>query len=122
MKTITVRPITWFIMAVVWAWLGGPGWAQFGIGGGEAERALRPGVYVPYDGAPFSHRYAYEPGSFLYYGFNARNFNYLEYLDRVDRAEKFGYRLPPDPFGHTPPTAGPSRPLFGGGRGFFRRR
>lgn len=122
MKKHTVRPITWVVAFIFWFWLGNPAQAQLGFGGGEAERALRPGVYVPYEGAPFSHRYFYETGSMLYYGFNTRNFSYLEYLDRVDRAEKFGYRIPPDPFGHQPPTAGASRPLFGSGRGFLRRR
>src|SRR5262249_33425143 len=36
------------------------------FGGGEYERALRPGAYVPYDGASFSHRYNYEYGPVLY--------------------------------------------------------
>ncbi len=122
MRTRSVQVIMWPCIVLAWSLLTPPGWAQVGIGGGEAERALRPGTYVPYEGAPFSHRYNYEPGSFLYYGLNGRNLSYLEYLDRVDRAEKFGYRMPPDPFGHTPPTAGPSRSWFGGGRGFFKRR
>ncbi len=65
----------------------------------EIERGLRPGVYIPYDGATVTQRYNYYPGAFLYFNGNARQLNYLDYLDRLDRAERFGYRPPLDPFG-----------------------
>jgi hypothetical protein len=71
------------------------------FGGGEYERALRPGAYVPYDGASFSHRYNYEYGPVLYLNQGPRTLYYLDYLDRVDRAERFGYRMP------NPPTWSP---------------
>jgi hypothetical protein len=76
------------------------------FGGGELERALRPGAYVPYDGAPFSHRYNYDVGPVLYFNGDAQRLWTLEYLDRVDRAERFGYRMP------TPPPV-VRWPLFG---------
>jgi hypothetical protein len=69
-----------------------------GWGGGEYERALRPGAYVPFDGASYSQRYAYETGSFFYPTMNPNQLIYLEYLDRLDRAQKFGYQLPRDPY------------------------
>jgi hypothetical protein len=67
------------------------------IYGGEFERARSNGTTVPYDGAPWSHRYNYATGSFFYLGPNARQLWYLEYLDRQDRAERFGYRPPTPP-------------------------
>jgi hypothetical protein len=80
-------------------------WAGLPAGAGaqvfssvEIERGLRPGVYVPYEGAPLTQRYAYETGAFLYFGGSARELYLLDYLDRLDRAERFGYRPPPDPF------------------------
>jgi hypothetical protein len=75
---------------------------RIAIWGGEYERALRPGVYIPYDGAPFSHRYNYEVGPLLYFGVDSRQLIYLEYLDRVDRAQRFGYPIPPNPFDPVP--------------------
>lgn len=72
---------------------------RLGFAGGEAERGLRPGVYYPpYDGAPFSHRYHYGTGSALFFGADPGYLTYMDYLDRYDRAVKFGYRIPPDPF------------------------
>jgi hypothetical protein len=67
------------------------------IRGGDFERYLRPGYNSPSDGQPFSHRYGYDPGmsSFYFHG-DAYRLGYLEYLDRVDRAEKFGYCVPYD--------------------------
>ncbi|MCI0642198.1 MAG: hypothetical protein L0Y72_04025 [Gemmataceae bacterium] len=89
--------------------------------GGEVERALRPGVYTPYDGMPWSHRYNYEIGPILYFNKSARELYTLEYLDRLDRAEKFGYAPPRDPFGHHEPVVvRPARVGFG--LGIFRWR
>jgi hypothetical protein len=81
---------------LLFAALAGPCRAQ-AIGGGEFERAMRPGAYVPYDGAPFSHRYGFEYGPVLYLNQDPGRLYYLEYLDRLDRAERFGYRIPDPP-------------------------
>jgi hypothetical protein len=99
------------------------GWAGVAraqsFGSGEWERALRPGAYVPHDGAPFSHRYQYGAPTVLYFNGDARRLWYLDYLDRADRADRFGYRPPPEPvFG--PPC--PSRVRFGVSAGFFFAR
>jgi hypothetical protein len=67
------------------------------IWGGEYERAARPGAYIPYDAEPFSHRY-YNIGPNIYINGNGWRLWDLEYFDRVERAYKFGYALPPDPF------------------------
>jgi hypothetical protein len=70
----------------------------------EMERGMWPGVYVPYDGAPLTQRYAYQTGGILYFGrgANSRQVYLMDYLDRRERAEKFGYRPPPDPFDRPP--------------------
>ena len=57
---------------------------------------------------------------------------YMDYLDRADRAAKFGYPMPVDPFfPPTPPVVSypipaetvVAEPVSGGGWfGFFRRR
>lgn len=96
-----------------------------GFGGGEYERRLRPGCNVPFDGAPYTQIYNYETGSFFYPCMNPRQLIYQEYLDRLDRAMKFGYRIPQDPFGPNSPynrTHHPDRPRVGLGLGFFRCR
>jgi hypothetical protein len=67
------------------------------IWGGEYERAARPGVYIPYDAEPFSHRY-YNIGPNIYLNGNGWRLWDLEYFDRVERAYKFGYALPPERF------------------------
>src|SRR6266540_4310719 len=47
------------------------------IWSGEFERAMAPGAYVPHDGVgPFTR---------------------LDYYDRLDRAQRFGYPPPPPP-------------------------
>jgi hypothetical protein len=85
-------------MAALGLWLVvvGPCRAQ-SIGGGEFERAMRPGPYVPYEGEPFSHRYGYDQGPVFYLNGDAGRMYYLEYLDRLDRAERFGYPPPAPP-------------------------
>lgn len=104
--------------------------AQFWAGG-EYERRTRPGYNVPFDGAPYTQIYNYETGSLLYFGGGgsgyARSLAYQEYLDRVDRAMKFGYRMPEDPYGpKSPHNRGYQydRPRVGVGigTGFFRWR
>ena len=117
--------------------------AQIYSSGGDFERYLRPGYNIPSDGEPFSHRYGYSTGMSSYYFGHARwQLGYLEYLDRQDRAEKFGYCPPWDPcyeFPAAPPAgvvvrqeAAPAetvvepssgnRGRIGLGLGLFRRR
>ena len=64
--------------------------------GSDAARAARPGAYVPYDGAPFSHRYNYfadDFGPWIPYG---RNSWMVYEIDREERFEKFGTRYTPE--------------------------
>ena len=77
------------------------------IGWGEYDRALQPGASVPYDGAPFSHRYGFYAGPSFYYGTGYDHIAYMDYLDRLDRAEKFGYRIPAPPAFLTAPACRP---------------
>ena len=72
------------------------------IWGGEYERALRPGAYVPYDAQPYMQRYHFEYGAGIYLNGDSRRLWYLDYLDRADRADKFGYHPPVDPFLFSP--------------------
>ncbi len=65
--------------------------------GGDLERGFRPGAAALHDGAPFSHRYHYYAGPVFYPGMDAQRLWNLYYLDRLDRAERFGYRPPPPP-------------------------
>ncbi len=114
--------------------------AQIVISGGDFERGLRPGYNIPHDGEPFSHRYGYSTGmSSFYFGGDGWRLGYLEYLDRQDRAEKFGYCVPYDcryEFPAAVPQAVPvQQPILGetvtepapvnngrSGFGIFRRR
>jgi hypothetical protein len=86
--------------ALLTAWLALPVAASAQvITNGEIERGLRPGPRMPYDGSPQTLRYNYDlGGAFFYLGGSGRQLSYLEYLDRVDRAERFGYRMPPNPY------------------------
>ena len=70
----------------------------------DIDRALAPGAVVPYQQDPFSHRYSYNSGPTLSITFGrcASKFDYVEYIDRVERAEKFGYRIPAPPLGWVP--------------------
>src|SRR5262249_20824371 len=70
----------------------------------------RPGVYVPYDGAPLSQRYAYQTGGVLYFGGSARQLYLMDYLHPPDRAERFGYPPPPPPLPRPPPRDAPPPP------------
>jgi hypothetical protein len=77
------------------------------IWGSDLESGFRPGASARFDGDPFSHRYNYYAGPVFYPGMDAQRLWNLYYLDRLDRAERFGYRPPPPP-----PVVVPSRPLF----------
>jgi hypothetical protein len=100
------------------------------ITNGEIERGLR--FRGPaYDGESYTARYSYGLGAApIYLNGDARQLYYLDYLDRADRAHKFGYRMPIDPYFETPieEVAGPeviavpARGYIGGGFGIFRRR
>lgn len=92
--------------------------------GGEYQRYFRPGVYTPYDGQTYSQQYAYSTGQAFVYPFSggtsAGQLWALDHADRVARAYQFGYAPPPEP--GCAPSAGPVRPWFGLGLGFFSRR
>src|SRR5262245_46162803 len=79
------------------AFLGARPAAAQHISGDEIDRAYRPGPYVPGDGMPFSHRYNYYTGPSLYFNGSARQMWLQDYMDRVDRANRFGYCPPPVP-------------------------
>ena len=94
----------------------------------EIERGLRFRGTPSYAGEPYTQRYSYGLGAAPFYlNGDARQLYYLDYLDRADRAEKFGYRMPIDPFFEAPPPVPAYAPIrgfigIGGGFGFWRRR
>ena len=63
--------------------------------GADAARAFRPGVYIPYDGAPFSERYGYGVGS-EFPGVPGPLWWHLYELDHQERLATFGDRYGPD--------------------------
>src|SRR5262245_4548586 len=66
------------------------------ITNGEIERGLRF-PQANYDYEPFTQRYSYGIGQgIMYFNGDARTLWYLDYLDRADRAKKFGYPMPRD--------------------------
>jgi hypothetical protein len=92
----------------------------------EIQRGLMfPGTRA-YDGEPTTQRYSYATWSpLIYVGGNVRNLYYMDYLDRADRAAKFGYRMPVDPFFPEAPVMQTPEPIpapVRGGFGFFHRR
>jgi hypothetical protein len=95
-----------------------PAWAQAAITNGYIEWSLRPDApRVPYDGAPFSEKYnAYFPPP-LMLGADPERLWYMYYMDRVDRAQAFGYALPPGFDPQPPPNPRPRR--FNLGLGLF---
>lgn len=73
------------------------GFAQ-GTGVDEVTRQVLPGNVGPYEGASYHNRYHY--GNIQPLGiWNSRSFYDLEYLDRLDRQEKFGHRWPSAKYG-----------------------
>ncbi len=97
---------TLFATAALAAALGfaGPCHGQ-GIWDPSYPQAWPPGAYQPTNrDLPFSHRYNYYSGPAWYLGMSGRQAYYLEYLDRVDRAERFGRPIPlPPPALSQPP-------------------
>ena len=95
------------------------------ITNGEIERGVRSRGPA-YDGESWTARYNYGLGiTPVYINGNARALWYMDYLDRADRAEKFGYAMPIDPYFEEPPPhaiAPPGRTYMGFGFGIWRRR
>ncbi len=65
---------------------------------GEIDRGLRYRNTTSWDGKPYTQRYADSVGPYFFLNPNTPQLQYLDYLDRYDRARKFGYPLPVDPF------------------------
>ncbi|HMO34708.1 MAG TPA: hypothetical protein PKA06_01570 [Gemmatales bacterium] len=65
-----------------------------GSGPDEVSRQVLPGNVGPYMNASPHERYHYGNIQPLYLNFGASSFYDLEYLDRLDRQEKFGHRWP----------------------------
>ena len=100
------------------------------------ERGLRYGGAKSFEGEPYTQRYSYgSTQSFIFLNGDSRQLRYMDYLDKADRAQKFGYRMPIDPFFPEVPIEGgpvdepvvvnpaqPTRVHIGGGLGWFRRR
>jgi hypothetical protein len=97
MRTFRNRAAATLAAIVVWAGATRVCHAQFFIGAGDYDRQLQPGAVVLHDGEPFSHRYGFYAGPSSYYGGDANHLLYMDYLDRLDRAERFGYRMPTPP-------------------------
>ena len=86
----------------------------------DLDRYYRGGAYNSFDGIPYTQRYSQRlDGGIFYPGYDAQNLIMMDYYDRLDRAEKFGYCPPRDPF--CDPAASPSGWRFGTGGRFFRR-
>jgi hypothetical protein len=74
------------------------------FGSAEIDRIYSPGAKVPYDGAPWTYRYNYQTGGIIYLNGSSSSLYYADYLDRFNRALKFGYPIPRDPaLAHQPP-------------------
>ncbi len=100
-KTVVVATLAWWFVSAGETRAQGVGitinWAEY-------DRALAPGAVVPYQQEPFSHQYGFNagPAFYLTLGRCPSKDNYIEYIDRVERAEKFGYRIPAPPTGWAP--------------------
>jgi hypothetical protein len=102
---------------------------------GYIQRGLSYPGPANFDGEPYTQRYSYRTGAYIFMNGDSRQTYYLDYLDRADRARKFGYRMPIDPYfpevietippGEpivASPTPVPPRGIFGGSFLFLRRR
>src|SRR5215475_15452316 len=73
------------------------------ITNGDIQRGLTPGGTVN-GREPYTARYSYDLGIAPFYiNGSSQNLRYMDYLDRVDRAAKFGYPMPVDPYFGGPP-------------------
>jgi hypothetical protein len=121
-----MRRSSWTLCAALFAFAGAvPALQAQVITNGEIERGLR--FRGPaYDAEPYTQRYSYGLGAApIYLNGDARALWYLDYLDRADRAEKFGYVMPIDPYFEGPPpvyVAPAGRAYMGIGLGGWRRR
>lgn len=70
-----------------------------GSGSDEVTRQVLPGNIGPYYGASYFERYHYGNIQPLYLNWNSRSFYDMEYLDRLERQEKFGHRWPSAKYG-----------------------
>jgi hypothetical protein len=96
--------------------------AQVAFSNSQMEWGLRPDVpRVPHDGAPFSEVYNSTTGVAILFGASGSYLWDLYYVDRVDRALRFGYPLPAGIEGPPPPPA-PRVRRFGLGLGLFHGR
>ncbi len=101
MRTIYRRAAAALAALLLWGGASSVSRAQFFIGWREYDNQLQPGAVVPYNGAPYSERYNYYAGPAFYLGTGNYydHIVYMDYLDRLDRAQRFGYRIPaPPPF------------------------
>ncbi len=98
--------------------------AQAAFTNGQIEWGMRPDVpRVPYDGETYTQRYAYNVGAPLMFGANPNYLWNLYWADRIDRAQRFGYELPPGLLDDSLPPPPPPQPRrFGLGLGWFRAR
>lgn len=79
-----------------------------GFLGRETIRQLQPGVPITHDGMSYAQRYHYGAGIQTFFPYcDYGRYRYIEYLDRLDRSEKFGHRLPDLPPG-IPRSWGPA--------------
>src|SRR5262245_35463126 len=88
---------------------------------GDIERGLSFGAHQPYDGIPWPQRYNYGTSAFFYPFGSSKNLYVMDYYDKLERAEKFGYAPPPDPFAPRVPSAQPAPVGFGFGLFRWRR-
>jgi hypothetical protein len=64
--------------------------------GADSWRAMQPGAYIPYGGAPVMERFNY-PDPMLYWWFPYGQSSWTAYeIDRQERFEAFGTRYTPD--------------------------
>jgi hypothetical protein len=108
-KTVVAAMLVWWFVPAGESRAQGVGLALISP---EYDRALAPGAVVPYQQYPFAHRYGFDGGQAFAVTFGRSNakLEYLEYIDRVERAEKFGYRIPAPPCGWAPVFSRPRCP------------
>jgi hypothetical protein len=73
-----------------------PSRAQRNDWGADAWRASRPGVYIPWGGAPVVERYNYPDAMLYWWGVPGPNWWTSYEIDREERFEAFGTRYGPD--------------------------